>query len=76
MPRGFNIDPYGRYLICVGQRSHSATVYAIDQQSGALTALRSYPAGQSPELGRNHPPPLSPGRWLLDNAAVAFPLSS
>jgi 6-phosphogluconolactonase len=48
MPRGFNIDPYGRYLICVGQRSHSATVYAIDQQTGALTALRSYPVGQSP----------------------------
>jgi 6-phosphogluconolactonase len=48
MPRGFNIDPYGRYLICVGQRSNSATVYAIDQQTGALSALRSYPVGQSP----------------------------
>ena len=48
MPRGFNIDPYGRHLICVGQRSHSATVYAIDQQSGALNPLRTYPVGQSP----------------------------
>jgi len=48
MPRGFNIDPYGRYLICVGQRSHSATVYAIEQETGALAALRSYPVGQSP----------------------------
>jgi len=48
MPRGFNIDPYGRYLICVCQRSHSATVYAIEQETGALAALRSYPVGQSP----------------------------
>jgi len=48
MPRGFNVDPFGRYLVCVGQRSHSATVYAIDQHTGALTALRSYPVGQSP----------------------------
>ncbi len=48
MPRGFNIDPYGRYLICVGQRSHSATVYAIDQQTGALSGLHSYLVGQSP----------------------------
>jgi 6-phosphogluconolactonase len=48
MPRGFNIDPYGRYLVCVGQRSNAATVHAIDQQTGALTALRSYPVGKSP----------------------------
>lgn len=48
MPRGFNIDPFGRYLVCVGQRSNAATVHAIDPQTGALTALRSYPVGKSP----------------------------
>jgi 6-phosphogluconolactonase len=48
MPRGFNIDPYGRYLVSVGQRSNGATVHAIDQQTGALTALHSYPTGKSP----------------------------
>jgi len=48
MPRGFNIDPYGRFLVCVGQRSNAASVHAIDQQTGALTTLRSYPVGKSP----------------------------
>ena len=48
MPRGFNIDPYGRFLVCVGQRSNGAAVHAIDQQTGALTFLRNYPVGKSP----------------------------
>jgi 6-phosphogluconolactonase len=48
MPRGFNIDPFGRYLICAGQRSHAVRVHAIDRASGALTALQSYSVGANP----------------------------
>jgi 6-phosphogluconolactonase len=47
-PRGFNIDPSGRYLFAVGQLSHGMTSYAIDQESGALTVLRKHPVGRNP----------------------------
>lgn len=47
-PRGFNIDPSGRYLAAVGQLSHGMTVYSIDQGSGKLTKLKSYPTGKNP----------------------------
>ena len=46
--RGFNIDPTGRYVAAVGELSDSMTVYAIDQTSGALTKLKSYPTGKKP----------------------------
>jgi 6-phosphogluconolactonase len=39
--RNFNIDPSGRWLICVNQDSDNAVVFSIDQESGALT-----PTGQ------------------------------
>jgi 6-phosphogluconolactonase len=47
-PRGFNIDPTGRYLAAVGELSDSMTVYAIDQTSGALAKLKSYATGKKP----------------------------
>lgn len=47
-PRGFNIDPTGHYLAAVGELSDSMTVYAIDQSSGALSKLKSYPTGKKP----------------------------
>jgi 6-phosphogluconolactonase len=47
-PRGFNIDPSGRYLFAVGQLSHGMTSYAIDQASGALTVLKQHPVGRNP----------------------------
>ncbi|HUG25636.1 lactonase family protein [Piscinibacter sp.] len=47
-PRGFNIDPSGRYLVAVGQLSHAATVYRIDRETGALEALKSHAVGQNP----------------------------
>jgi 6-phosphogluconolactonase len=47
-PRGFNIDPSGRYLLAVGQRSHRMTIYRIDPASGELTPLRTYPMGRNP----------------------------
>jgi 6-phosphogluconolactonase len=37
-PRGFGIDPTGRYLIAGNQRSDSVVVFRIDAQSGKLTA--------------------------------------
>lgn len=36
-PRGFAIDPLGRFLICAGQNQHTVGVYAIDLEAGALT---------------------------------------
>ena len=36
--RNFNIDPTGRWLICVNQESDNAVVFSIDQETGLLTA--------------------------------------
>ena len=47
-PRGFNIDPSGRFLVAVGQESHAVTLYAIDPSSGALKPLRNYSLGKNP----------------------------
>lgn len=47
-PRGFNVDPSGRYLVAVGQLSHAVTLYAIERDSGALKPLKSYSLGQNP----------------------------
>jgi 6-phosphogluconolactonase len=37
-PRGFAIDPGGRWLVAAGQRSHRLGVHAIDAATGALSA--------------------------------------
>ncbi|WP_245263201.1 lactonase family protein [Azorhizobium doebereinerae] len=47
-PRGFAIDPLGRYLIAAGQKSGSATIYAINPESGALAPLGRQPLGKNP----------------------------
>ena len=47
-PRGFAIDPSGRYLLAVGQLSHGLSSYSIDQSSGKLTKLKEYPMGKNP----------------------------
>lgn len=47
-PRGFAIDPSGRYLLSVGQLSHSLTNHAVDAASGKLTVLKQYPTGKNP----------------------------
>ncbi len=46
-PRGFNIDPQGRYLLAVGQKA-GLTSYAIDRDSGALTPVFRYTLGRNP----------------------------
>ena len=36
-PRGFAVDPSGRWLVVAGQRSHRIGLHAVDPASGALT---------------------------------------
>jgi 6-phosphogluconolactonase len=45
-PRGFAIDPKGRYLVASGEKSDTVSVCAIDQTSGALKLLGKYPTGK------------------------------
>jgi 6-phosphogluconolactonase len=47
-PRGFAIDPSGRFLYCTGQLSTRMSSYAIDAGSGRLTKLADYPVGENP----------------------------
>lgn len=47
-PRGFAIDPTGRFLYCTGQLSTRMSSYAIDGGSGELTKLNDYPVGKNP----------------------------
>jgi len=47
-PRGFNIDPRGRFLLAVGLDSNAMTVHKIDPQSGALSVAHQYPMGKMP----------------------------
>jgi 6-phosphogluconolactonase len=54
-PRGFNIDPSGRYLLAVGQASDAMSTYAIDQQNGGLTKLKAYGMGKTPTGWRSSP---------------------
>lgn len=45
-PRGFNIDHYGKYVITAGQKSPEIEVAKIDQATGKLTRLDTYPVGK------------------------------
>lgn len=47
-PRGFAIDPRGRYLLAVGEISNAMTSYVTDQQTGGLTPVFHAPMGQDP----------------------------
>ncbi|WP_322032770.1 lactonase family protein [Paraburkholderia sp. J76] len=38
-PRGFRIDPTGRFLVACGEKSQHVSVYSVDANSGALTPL-------------------------------------
>ena len=52
-PRGFAIDPRGRFLLAVGLSSNAMTVSAIDPDSGALADVAAIPDGRDAELGRD-----------------------
>ena len=45
-PRGFAIDPKGRFLVACGEKSETVSLYSIDQGSGALKLLKQYPGGK------------------------------
>jgi 6-phosphogluconolactonase len=45
-PRGFAIEPNGRFLVATGEKSDTISVYAIDQASDALKFLNKYPTGK------------------------------
>jgi len=47
-PRGFAIDPRGRFLLSVGLDSNRMTVYAIRRDTGALDPQKQYPMGKMP----------------------------
>jgi 6-phosphogluconolactonase len=47
-PRGFAIDPRGRFLLAAGLSSNAVTVSAIDPDSGALCSLQQYRLGDMP----------------------------
>ncbi len=47
-PRGFGIDASGRFMIVVGQRSDSATLYAIDPVDGGLMPCMRCAVGRNP----------------------------
>jgi 6-phosphogluconolactonase len=47
-PRGFAIDPTGRWLLAVGQTSHRLSLHAIDAASGRLQKSGECEVGQNP----------------------------
>jgi len=44
-PRGFRIDPTGKYVVVTGEKSETITVYAITNEGG-LNPLQKYPTGK------------------------------
>jgi 6-phosphogluconolactonase len=47
-PRGFAIDPQGRFLVCAGMASDFVRVYAIDGVTGALERIGEHVVGAQP----------------------------
>ncbi len=45
-PRGFRIDPAGRYVVVSGEQSDTLSTYAINPASGALKPIGKYPTGK------------------------------
>ena len=48
-PRGFNIDPSGRWLLCAGQEERTLAVYEIDPASGALAFRHRRQVAENPQ---------------------------
>ena len=45
-PRGFNIDPTGRFIVVSGEQSDTIASYAIDAETGAPKPIGRYPTGK------------------------------
>ena len=72
-PRGFSIDPTGRYLLAAGQLSNSMTAYAIDKATGKLTKLKDYPVGKNRTGSRSWPSRASIGALRIRFSAPVQP---
>ena len=48
VPRVFNLDPEGRFLFVAGQTSGRLASYEVHPDSGVLTPLETYEAGNNP----------------------------
>ncbi len=46
MPRGFNVDPSGQFLVAAGQKSDKVSLYSINQTSGELNLIERVPGGK------------------------------
>src|SRR5436190_22947681 len=47
-PRGFAIDPTGRFVVVAGEKSDTLSSYAIDAENGTLKLIGRYPTGKGP----------------------------
>ena len=47
-PRGFAIDPSGRFLIAAGQDSHSVSLHPLDPETGLPSTPKRFAAGKNP----------------------------
>jgi 6-phosphogluconolactonase len=47
-PRGFAIDPRGRFLLAAGQKSDHLTVYRIEAETGRLETVKRHKLGKAP----------------------------
>lgn len=47
-PRAFAIDPTGRFLVAVGEKSNRASIYAIDAETGSLAKVHECAVGLNP----------------------------
>ncbi|HUB97919.1 MAG TPA: beta-propeller fold lactonase family protein [Stellaceae bacterium] len=45
-PRGFAIDPSGRFIVASGEKSQTLSVHAIDRATGGLRLVGKYPGGK------------------------------
>ena len=48
IPRGFNIDPNGNFVIAAGQKSGHVSVHVINPETGELKLLDRYESGKEP----------------------------
>jgi len=46
MPRGFNVDPSGQFLVASGQKSDKVSLYSINQTTGDLSLIERVPGGK------------------------------
>ncbi|PWK61301.1 lactonase family protein [Aminobacter sp. AP02] len=47
-PRGFNVDPFGRYLLVAGDADNTLVSFRIDSGTGGLQRVAEYSMGEGP----------------------------